>query len=120
MSASAGLEVRGPRPAGARPTEDHTISKPSYNAGLTGPIMSGTRTQLRRLLAQIDLDEALRRRSVQQAISEATAEYWRGRAQDFERVGNARRDQVALACRRKAAFLEWEAGQPLIDPGEAA
>ena len=29
---------------------------------------------------------------------------------------------TAIACRRKAAFLEWEAGEPLIDPvtGEAA
>jgi hypothetical protein len=71
-------------------------------------------------LHQIDLDEAMRRRSVQQAIAEATAEHWRHRAQDFERVGNPRCDQVALACRRKAAFLEWEAGQPLIDPGAAA
>jgi hypothetical protein len=96
--------------------------------GLSGPqYMTGTRQfaasrarALRQLLAQIDLDEAMRRRSVQQAITEATADYWRHRAEDFQQVGNQECDLIALACLRKAAFMEWEAGQPLIDPGEAA
>ena len=75
---------------------------------------------MRRLLAQIELDEQVRRRAVQEAISAATADYWRRRAEDFRRVGTPQCDQIALACLRKAAFLEWEAGQPLIDPGVAA
>jgi hypothetical protein len=43
---------------------------------MTGTVTEATRTQLRRLINQIDLDEPVRRRAVQQAILEATAEYW--------------------------------------------
>jgi hypothetical protein len=78
------------------------------------------RWQLRQLLNQIDLDEAMRRRGVQQAITEATAEHWRHRAEDFDAVGTEESSQVALACRRKAALIEWEVCRPLIDPGRAA
>jgi hypothetical protein len=77
------------------------------------------RTKLLKLITQIDVDEQLRRRSVQQAISEAEAWWWCWRAEQFNWAG---RPDIALACRRKAAFLEWEAGGPLIDPatGEVA
>jgi hypothetical protein len=97
------------------------------------------RARLRKLLGQIDLDEQLRKRAVQQAILEAEAWFWCWRAEQFHAAapkpddfhGNASHDDLldawsrcrdtALACRRKAAFLVWEAGGPLIDPaGEVA
>lgn len=76
------------------------------------------RVRLRTLIGQIDLDEQLRKRAAQQAISEAEAWFWCWRAEQFNW---ASRPDIALACRRKAAFLEWEAGAELIDPaGEVA
>ncbi len=76
------------------------------------------RVRLRTLIGQIDLDEQLRKRAAQQAISEAEAWWWCWRAEEFNW---ASRPDIALACRRKAAFLEWEAGAELIDPaGEVA
>jgi hypothetical protein len=75
--------------------------------------MIAQQTRLRRLLDQIDLDEQLRVRAIQQAITEAEADHWHRRAADFDWCD---RPDIALACRRKAAFLEWEAGGPLIDP----
>jgi hypothetical protein len=76
------------------------------------------RVRLRTLIGQIDLDEQLRKRAAQQAISEAEAWWWCWRAEQFNW---ASRPDIALACRRKAAFLEWEAGAELIDPaGEVA
>jgi hypothetical protein len=92
------------------------------------------RTKLRRLITQIDVDEQLRKRAAQQAILEAEAWQWAKRAEEFHAAaprkcdyhGRATRAQLweaydrcmatALACRRKAAFLVWEAGGPLIDP----
>ena len=71
------------------------------------------RVRLRNLIGQIDLDEQLRLRSLQQAISEAEAWWWCWRAEQFNW---ASRPDIALACRRKAAFIEWEAGAELIDP----
>jgi hypothetical protein len=77
------------------------------------------RSRLRRILGQIDLDEQLRKRAAQQAIVSAEAWFWCWRAEQFDW---ASRPDIALACRRKAAFLEWEAGGPLVDPvtGEVA
>jgi hypothetical protein len=101
---------------------------------MTGTVTEATRTRLRRLINQIDLDEPVRRRAVQQAILEATAEYWGRRAEDFEWArprpddfnGRATAEELAaadercrltaLACRRKAALIDWEAGAPLVDP----
>jgi hypothetical protein len=80
--------------------------------------LTAQRSRLRRLVGQIDLDEQLRKRAAQQAISEAEAWFWCWRAEQFNW---ASRPDIALACRRKAAFLEWEAGAELIDPaGEVA
>jgi hypothetical protein len=79
--------------------------------------MADLRIALRRLLEQIDLDEQIRIRAVQQAITEAEADYWHRRAADFDWADCP---LTALACRRKAAFLHWEAGGPLIDPAEEA
>jgi hypothetical protein len=95
------------------------------------------RTKLRRLITQIDIDEQMRLRAVQSAITEAEADHWRKRAADFDQArpqpldykgaaatpaGLAEADRrcagVARACRRKAAFLDCEAGGPLIDPAE--
>jgi hypothetical protein len=41
------------------------------------------RAKLRQLLGAIDLGEPMRRRAVQQAISEASAWYWAWRAEQF-------------------------------------
>src|SRR5829696_7912199 len=83
---------------------------------------------LRRLLHQIDLDEQLRRRSVQQAISQAQAWWWRWRAEQFDQArprpsdftGHAsvedlaatdkRCREVAQACLNRATLIVWEAG----------
>jgi hypothetical protein len=99
--------------------------------------LTGNRATLRRLVAQIDIDEQLRKRAVQQAILQAEAWFWCWRAEQFHAAaprkgdyhGRATREDLldawerchttALACRRKAAFLEWEAGGPLIDPAGA-
>jgi hypothetical protein len=68
------------------------------------------RAALRRLLAAIDVQEAVRRRAVQQAITEAIASYWLRRSAQFEAVGNDRCDEVALACRSHARLLSGEFG----------
>jgi hypothetical protein len=102
--------------------------------------LTDNRATLRRLIAQIDIDEQLRKRAAQQAILQAEAWHWGQRAEEFKDArpkpgdfnGNATAEMLAeadercrltaLACRRKAAFLEWEAGGPLVDPatGEAS
>jgi hypothetical protein len=73
-------------------------------------------------LAQIDVDEAMRRRSVQEAIQAALAETWLRRAAAFDAVWPGLKPlpleapmdvvsrapaavQVALACRRRAWLL---------------
>lgn len=86
------------------------------------------RTRLRQLLQQIDLDEQLRRRAVQQAILQAEAWWWRWRAEQFDQArprpsdfnGRASAEELAAAeercrgvvhaCLAKAALFEWEAG----------
>ena len=92
------------------------------------------RVRLRTLITQIDIDEQLRKRATQQAILAAEAWHWakgaeefhaaapkpadfNGRATAAQLVGATKRcHATALACRRKAALLEWEAGWPLADP----
>src|SRR5829696_926446 len=89
---------------------------------------TGHRAALRRLLQQIDLDEPVRRRAIQQTILEASAWWWRWRAEDFDRArprrsdfnGNASPEALAAAdercreltqaCLNRATLLEWEAG----------
>jgi hypothetical protein len=81
------------------------------------------REALRALIERIDLDEVLRIRGVQQAISEAQASYWEKRAQQF--IDAAPRDSdysgqmseaeleqaheaclsTAQACRNRAQLL---------------
>jgi hypothetical protein len=90
--------------------------------------------QLRALLHQIDLDEQLRVRAVQQAILDAESWQWRQRADDFYAAAPRRNNfhgkaataelfearqrchATALACLRRAALIDWEAGHPLVDP----
>jgi hypothetical protein len=45
------------------------------------------------------------RRVIQDAITEATADYWDRRAATFTAVGTPGSDHVALACRRHAWLL---------------
>lgn len=42
--------------------------------------------------------EHFRARVLQDALAEATASYWRRRAEQFAAVGNARCDETARAC----------------------
>jgi len=44
-----------------------------------------------------------RYRVLQDALTEATAAYWTKRAEQFDAVGNARCDEIAQACRNRAA-----------------
>ncbi len=48
--------------------------------------------------------EHFRSRVLQDALLEATANYWIRRAKTFEAVGNPRCDEIALACRRHATL----------------
>ncbi len=49
--------------------------------------------------------EHFRARVLQDALAEATANYWIRRAETFEAVGNPRCDEIALACRRHATLI---------------
>ena len=50
-----------------------------------------------------DYIEHFRARVLQDALNEATASYWRRRAEDFAKVGTPECDAIAEACRNKAA-----------------
>lgn len=47
--------------------------------------------------------EHFRHRVLQDALAEATAAYWMRRAEQFSRVGSPQCDEIALACRNRAA-----------------
>jgi hypothetical protein len=122
MSTAAGLEVAGAAPPAGNAAHKNSHLDLAYSAGA-----SAKRAQLRRLLAQIDVDEATRRRSVQQAILQAESWWWRMRAEQFHQArpregdvhGNAspaelaeataRCDAIAQACLNKADLLDMEA-----------
>ena len=64
--------------------------------------------------------EHFRARVLQDALNEATAAYWLRRAATFDAVGNARCDEIAQACRNRAAvgqFQEDRARRRDRDPG---
>jgi len=102
--------------AGSGPISSRILSDPTDN-----------RAALRRLLHQIDLDEQLRRRSVQSVILTASAWWWRWRAEQFDQarprpsdfnglatpadlaVADERCRQVAQACLNRATLIVWEA-----------
>jgi hypothetical protein len=53
-----------------------------------------------------DLDDYVRHfreRVMQDALTEATAHYWRRRAATFDAVGTPDCDEIAKACRARAA-----------------
>ena len=123
---------------GARIGRDNRLCRVWWGVPMTATLTE-KRVRLRTLITQIDIDEQLRKRAAQQAILEAEAWFWCWRAEQFHDAapkpddfhGNATHDELldawqrcrdtALACRRKAAFLEWGAGAELIDPaGEVA
>lgn len=97
------------------------------------------RVRLHKLISQIDIDEQLRKRAIQQAILEAEAWHWAKRAEEFHAAaprkgdyhGRATREELqaaydrcmstALACRRKAASLVWDpVGRSSTRPREVA
>jgi hypothetical protein len=62
----------------------------------------------------MDLDDHLdhfRARVLQDALAEATADYWHRRADAFAAVGTPTADETARACRNHARLL---AAHPLI------
>jgi hypothetical protein len=79
------------------------------------------------LVRQIDLDEQMRRRAIQQAVLMASAWSWRRRAATFEWARPRPKDfnggataeelteadrrcrEVAEACRNRATLIEWTA-----------
>ena len=95
---------------------------------MTAAPYSEERNQLRRLLRQIDLDEQLRLRAVQQAIQHASAWWWRWRAEQFDWArprtsdfnGRATAEDlaeadrrcrgIAMACLAHAELIELQAG----------
>jgi hypothetical protein len=80
-------------------------------ATITEAPLTAERRRLRFLLRQIDLDEQMRRRSVQAAILHASAWWWRWRAEQFQQArprpddfnGNATPAELAEADRRCVA-----------------
>jgi hypothetical protein len=58
---------------------------------------------------KIDLDNFVRRLLVD-TLQNATAEWWKRRARDFEQVGNAECDEIARACRNHAELLSGRFG----------
>jgi hypothetical protein len=73
------------------------------------------RRTLQQLLTQIDVTEAVRRRSVQAATTEALAEYWLRRGSAFAQVGTAECDLIAANCRNHARLFAGEYG-PVDEP----
>jgi hypothetical protein len=102
-------------------------SRPMFEQTPPNDEQAVKRRDLRQLLHQIDLDEQLRLRAVQQAILQAQAWWWRWRAEQFHQArprnneyhGQAtmaelweawnRCNETAQACLNKADLLEWEA-----------
>ncbi len=82
--------------------------------------LTDNRATLRRIIAQLDIDEQLRKRAAQQAILQAEAWHWSKRAEEFHAAaprpgdynGRATPEMLAaaaercrataLACRRKS------------------
>jgi hypothetical protein len=106
-------EAREPAPKG-RPTDDQAATKLLDAPNLRRTRDTG-RQALRQLLHQIDVQEAMRRRAVQAAITEALAEYWLGRAAVFTQVGTPACDLVVENCLNHARLLAGEFG-PVDQP----
>lgn len=51
-----------------------------------------------------DYAHNFQRRVFQDALAEATSAYWMRRAEQFEAVGNARCDEIAIACHNRASI----------------
>jgi hypothetical protein len=78
-------------------------------ASLNLPDGTDNRAALRTLLSRIDLGEPMRRRAVQQAISDALPETWRRRAELFDSAASRPGDHPGGA-------VDWESGRPLNLP----
>lgn len=61
--------------------------------------------------------EHFRARVLQDALSQATADYWLNRAETLAAVGTPRCDAMAQACRNRAlvAFAEWHHNGDVIE-----
>lgn len=113
-----------PGAADSGPIRSQSLAGDGISASLNLPDGTDNRAALRRLLQQIDIGEAMRRRAVQESISNALAATWRRRADMFEQArprsadypGHATAEQlaeadrrcagVALACRSHAIAIE--------------
>jgi len=102
-------------------TEGAQMTRATSDITLFGP--SDNRALLRRLLGRLDLTEPIRRRAVQDAITDALAETWIWRSYAFEQArprpgdftglatpaelaaADERCAEVALACRNHADAL---------------
>jgi hypothetical protein len=114
------------RPAGNRAADksiDGGVSSTAILAEATD-----NRAAMRRLLHQLDLGEPMRRRGVQEAISQVQAWWWAMRAEHFDRArprpddyngaatlnelaaANERCRGIAQPCRAKAALIKYEQG----------
>lgn len=106
-----GLEIRKrpvPMDALAEKEDQDRTPKPDSTSEVEASASAeraASRRQLLNLIERIDITEQMRRRSVQQAISEAESWYWAWRAEQFHAVGTPSCDEAALNCLRHAELL---------------
>jgi hypothetical protein len=67
-----------------------------------------------RVRAVVENVDHFQRRVLMDALREATAAYWLRRAKQFEWVGNARCDEIAQACRNRAAVSLMSDDEPWV------
>jgi hypothetical protein len=94
------------------------VQSPEYRPSAaidTATAYSAKRAHLRRLLAQIDVAEAMRRRAMEQALLEVLPEYWLHRSRSYASVGTPECDLIAENCRNHARLLAGEFG-PIGEP----
>ena len=73
-----------------------------------------TRNTQRTARGALILDIAhFRQRVLQDALTEATAQYWERRAAQFQTVGTAECDLIATNCRNHAQLLRDQAPEPI-------
>ncbi len=99
----------------AAKTTNHSVS-PAKAARLTKRQQGTVKANVDAVLAEYV--EHFRHRVIQDALTEATAAYWLRRADTFAAVGNVRCDEIAQACRARAAvsLLQGDDAEPeLLD-----
>jgi hypothetical protein len=108
------MRSKGSGPSRAARATTETSSAGGFAALSLSSRIDG-RAALRRLLEQIDLAEAMRRRAIQESIREVEVRYWLRRGADFVQVGTPDCDLIADNCRNHARLLGGVFGE-LLEP----